>query len=181
MALIVTCSGIRLNPQAPRLDQIKAIDIAEHLAKQPMYFGATPAVFYSTAQHSELVARETARRSGPEAALFALLHHACDVYGAPADAASAIFGAFGLEMPPAKGGPAALACAHRDVEMSERLDLTHGSEREILALERAGARRLRALVRPLAWDRARDRFLEALTVHAAAARLGRVPAMEDLP
>ncbi|HEY4112900.1 MAG TPA: hypothetical protein VGM17_02460 [Rhizomicrobium sp.] len=173
-------SGARIDIRNPRLDLIRATDIAESLAKLPMYRGATWG-FYSVAQHSTLVATEVSREEGPLAGLYALLHQADDAFGclATAEFSAILHGAFDLDWPCPRDTARAFAYVHSCVEMTELRQLCTGREDEVAAHEKLEARPLRGMIKPLAWDRAMDRYIEALKVYAVAAQLHRIPALGD--
>ena len=183
--LTIMRSGARINPQNPRVDLIHARDIAEHLAKQPMYLGATQG-FYSVAQHSTVLAAELCRAEGPIAGLYALVHHAAEAFtrsGPPHPAAlNAVHGAFDLDWPMPATIKKALDHAHASVEMSELRQLCAGAAREVDEHEAAGARPLRGIIKPVGWDRAMERFIDALRVYAIASQLpiSSMPAMGDI-
>lgn len=72
---IVTASGAKFWPLAPRPEEVNLFDIAAALSMTCRYRGHTSR-FYSVAQHSMLVARHVA----PENRLWALLHDAPEAY-----------------------------------------------------------------------------------------------------
>lgn len=174
-------SGVRVDLTHPRVDLIRAADIAEQLAKQPMYRGATWG-FYSVAQHSTLVAAEIAREEGPLAAFYGLLHHADEAFGASeiSNFSRVLHGAFDIDWPCPRDTARAFAYAHSCVEMTELRQLCTDRATEVAEHENLGALPLRGMIKPLAWDRAMDRYIDALRVNAVAAGLTRIPAMEGL-
>ena len=169
---VFTHSGRRIIPGAPASSAVFAADLAEHLSKHSMYRGATRGL-YTEAQHCAIVAGELAREQGAEAALYGLLHDADRAYSDwPVHAAplkAAIHRAFGLDWPMPASVAAALARIHAGVELTELRQLCAGCAPEIERLERAGAVPLKSLIRPLGWDRAQDRFVEALRCYAKLA------------
>lgn len=181
-------SGVRIDLANPRLDLIRARDIGESLAKQAMYLGRTNG-FYSLAQHSCVVAAEIAREEGPQAALYALLHHAEDAFDGgmresvftrePTRLIEVLYGAFDLDWPAPQSLARAFAYIHSCVELSELRQLRAGCETEAAEYAALGAKPIRALIRPIAWDRAYDRYIEALKVNAVAAHL-RAPALDGV-
>lgn len=180
---VFTCSGRRVGLEAPHPTSILASDLAEHLSKQAMFRGATRGL-YTAAQHCAIVAGEMAREEGATAALYGLLHHAANSYSddprhAPA-LREAVYRAFGLPLPAPAPEIAPLQRIHDCVELTELKQLCSGCEPEIARLERAGAVPLKSLIRPLGWDRAHDRFVEALRTYAKVAGLPRQPAFGDL-
>lgn len=186
MTLALMFSGKRVNVNAPRLDQIDANDIAVNLSRLPMYRGATWGFMgYSIAQHSVLVAAEVNRIEGPHAALYALLHHADEALAPRLHdfqherRIAAIHGAFDLNWPAPREIPEALDFAHACVEMTEKRQLLKNCADEIAALEKAGARPLPGMIKPMPADKARVRFLDALRVNAVAAQIpaAAMPAM----
>jgi uncharacterized protein len=77
---IQTVSGRRIDPFAPRPEEIDPDDIAQALANQ-CRFGGHCRVFYSVAQHSCLVADLVAERGGDATdRLWGLLHDASEAY-----------------------------------------------------------------------------------------------------
>jgi hypothetical protein len=176
MTVVVARSGRRLNLAGPRKDMVTVEDIAEHLAKQPMYLGGTWG-FYSVAQHSVLVASEVARTEGPLAALYALLHHAGEAYARDPRTSFVRFlhGAFDLDWPQPKPFIQAIAHAHDCVELTERRQLMNNCGAEIAMLEARGAKSLRGMIKPIGWDRALKPYLDALRVNAVAAQLPKLP------
>ncbi|MBN9568742.1 MAG: hypothetical protein J0H79_14170 [Alphaproteobacteria bacterium] len=175
MTVAVMRSGARIVRAAPRVEAIRATDIAEHLAKQVMYGGATWG-YYSKAQHAILVATEIAREEGALGAFYALLKDATDAFGAELPRERnpiirAVYHAFDLDAPMPKPVQAALLVATANVALTERRQLLTGCDDEVSALEAQGAKPLRGMIRPLAWDRAMDRYIDALRINAAAAQL----------
>ncbi len=175
---VFTRSGHKINIGAPRKDLILARDIAEQLAKMPMYRGAC-LYDYKIAHHSVLVAKELARTDGPLAAMYALLHHAYLTYldNPQPSFMTVLHGAFDLDWPAPVEVQTAFRVAHDTVEMTELRHLCAGREIDVAAFERKNVKPLRGgLIKPLPWDRAMDRFTEALRVNAVAADLS-----ENLP
>jgi hypothetical protein len=194
-AIAIMRSGARIDLDAlqPRMVQLR--DVAEALAKTPMYRGATQG-FYSHAQHSTLLAAEVAPEEGSTAALYALLHHAhiafqsldvCIDLTAPPPTQKrrnavmkALLHGCDLDWPIPGSILKALARAHDNVEMTELRQLCTGCDDEVAAHERNSARPLRGLIKPLGWDRALDRYIEALQVNAVASRLPKLPIFGDI-
>ena len=180
---VFTYSGRRVDFVTPRVASIQAADIAEQLAKRWMYRGATRGL-YTAAQHSAIIAGEVARAEGPLAAFYALLHHAEHCYSSdPAHAPSlqnTIHKAFGLPSPMPESLAAALSRIHDNVELTELRQLCSGCEPEITRLERRGAIALKPLILPLGWDRAHERFVEAMRTYTRVAGLVKSPAFGDL-
>ena len=71
---VTTASGRTIDLLAPRPGDIDLVDVAEHLAKEPRFCGATRDEAYSVAQHVCLGADAVAARHGPRAAAYFLLH-----------------------------------------------------------------------------------------------------------
>jgi hypothetical protein len=191
-AIVVMRSGARVDLAKPKADTLFLRDIAEGLAKTPMYGGATWG-FYSHAQHATLLAAEAAREEGPQAGLYALLHHAhiafagfemlnsAEAWRKRRDAIMrAVHEACDLDWPMPREIANALAIAHACVEMTELRQLCTDCDAEVAALERNGAHSLRGAIKPKAWDRALDGFIEALRVNAVAAQLPKMPIWGDI-
>lgn len=70
-----TFSGVQYRPAAPRVEDVRIIDIAHHLSMLCRFTGAVRQ-FYSVAEHSVLVSRIVP----PEHALCGLLHDATEAY-----------------------------------------------------------------------------------------------------
>lgn len=77
--LFVTTSGKTIDLHAPKVEDIDFADIAEQLAKEARFNGATPGVFYPVAQHLVLGADFIQRMSKPAAAYF-LCHDFHEAY-----------------------------------------------------------------------------------------------------
>ena len=90
--------------------------------------------------------------------------------------------AFGLKWPMPPSTESALAFAHACAELTELRQLCVSCEDEAVALEDAGAAMLRARIRPVAWDRAQELFVEALRVYARASSASHParPVFEDI-
>jgi hypothetical protein len=74
-----TFTGRQFWPLDPRAEEIHIEDIAHSLAMQCRYAGHSIR-FYSVAEHCVHIAREANRLSGPEVAMWALLHDASEAY-----------------------------------------------------------------------------------------------------
>jgi len=173
-----TRSGRHIDLANPQAAMFSAQDIAEHLAKHPMYHGATQG-FYSAAQHCTILAGELARTEGSLAALYALVSYAPKVFSDeyPAKLEQAIHEAFDLDWPRPKAVSDALECAKACVELTELKQLCKGCDAWIAYFARKGAVPLRTVIKPLAWDRACDRYIAVLRTHVCAAAL---PQLESL-
>lgn len=178
-SIAFTFNGCRVELAAPKPGSILVADIAEQLAKAPMYRGATRGL-YTVAQHSTILAREVARAEGAQAAIYALLHHADIVYSGNPEyrlaLQSAIHDALGLPWPAPDSVATTLRRVHDCVELTELRQLCSGCEPEIARLERSGAKPLSPVILPHGWDRAHERFLEALRTYARVAGLEARPA-----
>jgi hypothetical protein len=180
-------SGVQFDSQKLQAGSVLAIDIAAHLAKTPMYFGA-PQGCYTAAQHSFLLAGEAAREiPAPvpgEPAIYALLHEAWRAFTLnPRRAASVsavIHRAFGLAWPAPEPYRPWLQALHNNVALSELRQLCIGAEREIADLERRGAVALRQRILPFGWDRANDRYLEAIRAYGRLALPAHLHAMKGV-
>ncbi len=175
MTIAIMRSGARIDLAAPRADQILVRDIAEPLSKQPMYDGRAWN-FYSKAQHSLIVAAEAARTAGPLPAFYALLRLAPDAFGAPGNGKllRKIWLAFGLPGIDKRSWDA-IECARASAELSEHRQLLTNVDAEVAVMEARGVKPLKSAIKPLAWDRAMDRYIDALRVNAIAAQLPRLP------
>ena len=178
-----TFAGRRVDLAAPKVTSILVTDLAEQLAKLAMFRGATRGL-YTVAQHSAIIAGEIARAEGALAAFYALLHHAEHCYSSdpahlPALQAT-IHQAFGLSWPMPQTFAVSLTRVHDCVELTELHQLCNGCAPEIARLERRGAVPLKPLILPLGWDRAHERFVEALRTYARVAGLPKRPAFGDL-
>jgi hypothetical protein len=177
------------------VSSILAADIAEHLAKQPMFRGATRFGVYPVAQHCAIVADELARIAGPQGGLFGLLHHAAAAYTDKPSLAlqAAIHKAFGLPRIMPEAIRSALVRIHDCVELTELTELCLGCEPEIAELERRGAVALtrnrsehhhggqeRVAIKLRGWDWAHERFVEVAKTHMRVASLHKSTALEGL-
>src|SRR5215204_134679 len=77
--IIDTASGVRLDLDNPRAEDIRIEDIAGGLSKV-CRFSAQPLEYYSVAQHALLVQRLVAEAGHPELALVALHHDSHEAY-----------------------------------------------------------------------------------------------------
>src|SRR5829696_7627425 len=77
--IIDTASGVRLDLDNPRAEDIRIEDIAGGLSKV-CRFGAQPLEYYSAAQHALLVQRLVVEAGHPELALVALHHDSHEAY-----------------------------------------------------------------------------------------------------
>lgn len=173
-------SGSSVDIERPHPSMIQARDIAQHLAKQCMYRGATHS-FYSVAQHSCVLAAELARGEGPLAALYGLLHHADQAIAVLGEISRAnldrvVHEAFDLDWPAPAPIATALTRAHRRVELSEARHLLAGRQARIAELEGEGTSPLKSPIKPLAWDKALDRFVAELRIYATMASIPNLPA-----
>jgi hypothetical protein len=190
-----THSGARVDLRSPRVPSILAADIAEHLAKHPMFRGATRYGVYPVAQHCAIVADELARVAGPQGGLFGLLHHAAAAYtDKPSPALqAAIHEAFGLPRIMPEAIRSALVRIHDSVELTELTQLCLGCEPEITELEQRGAvlltrprserdhnRRENVVIKPRGWDWAHERFVEVVKTHTRIAGLHGSAALEGM-
>jgi hypothetical protein len=188
-------SGLRIDLKSPQAASILAADLAEHLAKQPMFHGATRDGVYPVAQHCAIVADEMARVTGPQGALYGLLHHAASAYSDKPSSVlqAAIHEAFGLPRVLPEPIRKALMQIHDAIELTELTQLCVGCDREIADLERRGATMLmhkrqegrhahweKVLIRPRGWDWAHERFVEVVKTHTRVAGLVTCSAMEGL-
>lgn len=183
-AVAIMCSGSRVDIDQPHPRMIRARDIAQHLAKQCMYGGATQS-FYSVAQHSCVVAQELARADGPLSALYGMLHHAPDAVASLAELPRAkldraIHEAFDLDWPAPIQITAAMAAAHKRVELAEARQLLAGRDLRIAELESQGVMPIKSPIRPIAWDKALDRYLAELRIYATMANIPQMPAFGDI-
>jgi hypothetical protein len=182
-AAAFTLAGCRVDLAAPKVTSILVTDLAEQLAKLAMFRGATRGL-YTVAQHSAIIAGEIARAEGALAAFYALLHHAEHCYSSdPAHLPAlqaAIHQAFGLSWPMPQSVAISLTRIHDCVELTELRQLCNGCAPEIARLERRGAVPLKPRILPLGWDRAHERFVEALRTYARVAGLSKRPAFGDL-
>jgi hypothetical protein len=182
-AVAFTWAGCRVDLAAPKVTSILVTDLAEQLAKLAMFRGATRGL-YTVAQHSAIIAGEIARAEGALAAFYALLHHAEYCYSSdPAHLPAlqaAIHQAFGLSWPMPPSVAVSLTRVHDCVELTELRQLCNGCAPEIARLERRGAIPLKPRILPLGWDRAHERFVEALRTYARVAGLAKSPAFGDL-
>jgi hypothetical protein len=178
--LAITCSGATVDVEKPHPSMISARDIAQHLAKQCMYYGA-PHSFYSVAQHSCVVAAELARTEGPLSAIYGLLHHADQAFAvlgelSRANLDRAIHEAFDLDWPAPIAITKAMNAVHHQVEFAELRHLLAGRQARIRELEAEGVLPLKGVIRPVAWDKALDRFLAELRIYATMANIPNMPA-----
>ena len=77
--IIDTASGIRLDLDDPRSEDIRIEDVAGGLSKV-CRFGAQPLEYYSVAQHASLVRQLVVEAGYPELALAALHHDSHEAY-----------------------------------------------------------------------------------------------------
>lgn len=77
--IIDTASGVRLNLDDPRPEDIRIEDVAGGLSKV-CRFGAQPLEYYSVAQHALLVRQLVGEAGYPELALVALHHDSHEAY-----------------------------------------------------------------------------------------------------
>ena len=193
-AIAIMRSGARVDLDAPQQRMVQLRDIAEALAKTPMYRGATQG-FYSHAQHSTLVAAEIVGgfHESPLVGIYALLHHALIAFESldtwvdlktrtkrQAALMRTLHEGCDLDWPPPDTTVKALARAHTNVTMTELRQLCTGCDQEVAEMERGGAQPLRGLIKPLAWDRALDRYIETLQVNAVASHLPKLPIFGDI-
>jgi uncharacterized protein len=81
MSVAQVTSGKMMDLAYPRIEAVDFDDIAEQLAKQPRFAGATPNAFFSVAQHSVHVADLVYSRSRDcELAAYGLLHDGHEAY-----------------------------------------------------------------------------------------------------
>lgn len=72
-------NGTKFWPLSPKAEEVDIIDLAHSLSMQCRYNGHCKR-FYSVAEHSVLIARWLLQESGPEIALWGLLHDASEAY-----------------------------------------------------------------------------------------------------
>ena len=77
--IIDTASGVRLDLDDPRPEDIQIEDVAGGLSKV-CRFGAQPREYYSVAQHALLVRQLVVEAGHPELALAALHHDSHEAY-----------------------------------------------------------------------------------------------------
>lgn len=179
LAEISTASGRHVSLLKPDPASINVRDIASHLAKLCRFSGAT-SVFYSVAQHSEIVSTMMADH-GPEGRAYGLFHDAHEAYlgditrpvrhllavtaglGMPwhpledtiGRLDAAIHAAVGLSWPPPAPIRAALRHADDRALATELRDLMpDGTDVSHLPVP------WRSAVKPLPWVKAEERFLE---------------------
>lgn len=179
----IMCSGAQVDLESPHPSMIRAREIAHHLAMRVMYDGA-PHAYYSVAQHCCAVAQDLARDEGPMAGLYALLHHAFEAFGPRGDLARAnldrvIHEAFDLDFPMPATVARALDQAHARVELWENLHLMIGREDRVRELVLQTPTPTRLPIRPVAWDKAFDRWLSELRIFATMAHIPLLPAYGD--
>jgi len=182
--IIDTASGVRLDLDNPRAEDIRIEDIAGGLSKV-CRFGAQPLEYYSVAQHALLVQRLVAEAGHPELALVALHHdsheaYVCDIpkplknkisaindaYEAVCDELDLVIAeAFGFEWPEqGSSEQRVIKCADRQALFMEaaRLLPDHGKAlRRDKGLGEEEYRDLAPLEEPLPPAEARARFLWA--------------------
>ncbi len=183
-AIAVMHSGRKVDVAAPHPSMFSMRDIAAHLAKQCMYAGATQ-LFYSRAQRGVIAAGMMASLEGPIGALYGLLqnaHFAVDTADelSAAKVARAIHEAIDLDWPPPETITKALAQVLDRLELGEITQLMTGWSDRADELRRRHVIPLRTTIRPMTWDRAMDRWMEALTVHAVAANIPHLPALGEI-
>jgi hypothetical protein len=181
MTICIMHSGRQIDAAMPQPGAIWLRDIGVHLAKLCKFNGGTHA-FYSEAQHATLVAAEMARHEGPLAGLYGLLHDAplaietCRVEDRDA-LSQAIVESVDLDWPLAPPFARALLHAHARVHLAEMKQLLTGWDGVIAALEREGVTAAAVIIRPLSWDRALDKFIDAVRGYAVAASIRPTPAL----
>jgi hypothetical protein len=184
MSFAIMHSGTHIDVFRPQVATIRLKDIAAHLAKLCTYNGATNS-FYSEAQHACIVADHLAREEGPLAALYGLLHDAALAFDVPEPAQRcrlnvAVLEACDLDTRIPDTIIKALIHTHAKVVLSEMRQLLAGRESAIAAMERGGITPLRIVIRPITWDRAMDRFIDALRGYVIAAGIRPMPSFGDL-
>ena len=75
--ILTTASGRNIDLLNPSVGDIRFADIAEHLAKENRYNGATPSLCYSVAEHSVRCADAALAATGDELLAAYLLLHDC--------------------------------------------------------------------------------------------------------
>lgn len=181
MTITFMLSGRTFNAAAPHPSMVRFADIGGQLAKINMHFGAT-AQFYSAAQHAILVAQEMSKVDGPLGALYGLLHNAdmaveCRDELTRAKVKQAIHEALDLDWPAPKATVKALTQVHARVDLSEKQQLMTGRQVETERLIKAGVWPLRFIIKPLTWDRAADKWFDALRGYAIAASIPHMPSL----
>jgi hypothetical protein len=169
-------SGLRISIAAPSPNMVNPRDLAEHLSKLCAHNGATYS-FYSEAQHACIVAAELALLEGPLPALYGLLHNA-DLAVCPgllpmdrSKVMRAIHEAFDLDWPIPIGIHIPLNKVHERVTLTEMRDLLAGRDDEIARMRSMGIQPLSKTIRPMAWDKATDKFLAELQIYTTMAGL----------
>jgi uncharacterized protein len=182
--IIDTVSGVRLDLDNPRPEDIRIEDIAGGLSKV-CRFGAQPLEYYSVAQHALLVQRLVVEAGYPELALAALHHdsheaYLCDIPSPLKGKISAdtdvydeacktldrvIADAFGIEWPE-HGSPEQRAIKHADgqallIEASRLLPDGGKALRRDKGLGEEEYRDLASLEEPLLPAEAQELFLRA--------------------
>lgn len=184
---IVTQSGLKVSLLNPHPQVITIRDIAHHLALTNRFCGAT--LFpYSVAQHSVLVAEFLEKTgAGPRLALLGLLHDAHEAYlhDISSPAKRALFGAENINT-------YAYRCRVFDAAIREAIGLAEPTEIETDAVHAmdlvvfatewrdlmpdespcpCDVRPASTRVKPIAWDKAEDKFFKTYERLALAAGL----------
>lgn len=179
----IMSSGRQIDPRAPRANMVWMGDVAEHLAKMCIYNGGAHC-FCSEAQHAVTVADEMAKVTDALGGLYGLLHDAHLAVRTQDDAQregvmAAIFDALHLDWPMPEAINRALIIVHERVVLAEIQQLTRWGD-VALTMLREGIAPARIAIKPLAWDRALDKYNERLRGYAVAANLRPVPALEGI-